>query len=204
MKLAIGNVLSNLYVPFRVDVFPAKSFAHKYNVLSHSTLSVIIVPLVYVVPALVQSAALIQLYLDVHVFVSVFVNVIEISAFFHVVELFVALITGTIVSYTLPVLFDTTFKFVARSFATHALMIALAVHCAVGVNMKLYDVHAHEKLLIVPFVIVTSHDVKLYIVLLHETLTVNAPLTYTGAVELNVGIGFDMSIFIGFADANVA
>ena len=83
-------------------------------------------------------------------------------------------------------------------------MIALAVHCALGVNVKLYDVHAHVKLLIVPFVILTSHHVKLYIVLFHDTFTVNAPLTYAGAVELNVGIGFAVSIFIGFADANVA
>ena len=204
MKLVVGTVLSNLYVPFRVDVFPAKSFAHTYNILSHSVLSVITVPFVYVVPALVQSPALIQLYLAVHVFVSVCVNVILISAFFHIVELLLALIVGTIVSYTLPVLFDTTFKFVARSFATHALIIALAVHCPLGVNVKLYAVHAHVKLLSVPFVILTSHHVKLYIVLLHDTFIVNAQLTYVGAVELNVGIGFAISIFIGFADASVA
>jgi len=204
VKLAVGNVLSNLYIPFHVDAFHAKSVAHKYNTLSHSVLSVITVPFVYTVPALVQSTALIQLYFAVHVFVSVDVNVIEISAFFHVVELFVALIVGTIVSYVLDILFDATFKFVARSFATHALMIALAVHCPLGVNVKLYVVPAHVKLLIVPFVILTSPHVKLYIVLLHDTFTVNAPLTYVAAVELNVGIGFAISIFIAFADTSVA
>jgi hypothetical protein len=98
VKLAIGFVLSNLYVPLHVLLFVAKSVAHKYKTLSHSVLSVITVPFVYTVPAAVQFAALIQLYFAVPVFASKCVNVIEISAFFHVVELFVALIVGAIVS----------------------------------------------------------------------------------------------------------
>jgi len=98
VKLAVGFVLSNLYVPLHVLLFVAKSVAHKYNVLSHSVLSVITVLFVYTVPAAVQFAALIQLYFAVPVFASVCVNVIEVSVFFHVVELFVALIVGAIVS----------------------------------------------------------------------------------------------------------
>lgn len=97
-KLATGNVLSNLYVPLHVLVFVAKSVAHKYKVLSHCVLSVIVPLFVYGVPTLVQSAALIQLYLAVPVFASVCVNVITISAFFHVKEPLLASIVGAIVS----------------------------------------------------------------------------------------------------------
>lgn len=94
----VGNVLSNLYVPFHVALFHARSVAHRYNILSHSVLSVITVPLVYVVHALKQLAALTRLYFAVHAFVSVCVNVMEIFAFFHVVEELVALTTGFVVS----------------------------------------------------------------------------------------------------------
>jgi len=203
VKLAVGLVLSNLYVPLHVDVIPAKSLAHKYNVLDHSVLSVIHDPFVYATPALVQSAALIQIYFAVHIFVSVCVNVIEISVFFHIAEPFLALITGTIVSYVLVIVFDTLFPFVASSFATHALITVLTTHCPLGNTVQLYAVHAHVNPLIVPFVTLTSHEVKLYIVSLHDTLTTYDPLTYVGAVELNVGIGTHVSILMSFADTAV-
>lgn len=97
----VGNVLSNLYVPFHVALFHAKSVAHRYNVLSHSVLSEIKDPFEYEPPALIQFAALTRLYFAVPVFASVCVNIIEIFVFFHVVEELVALTTGLMVSNTI-------------------------------------------------------------------------------------------------------
>ena len=197
MKLAVGFVLSNLYVHVRVDVFVAKSVAHKYNVLSHSVLSVIIVQLVYVVPALVQFAALIQLYLAVHKFVSVCVNTIEISAFFHVVEPLLAFITGTIVSYVVFIVFDSMFPLVAESFATHAHTFTLTGHCVFGVIINVYldqlttvNVHA------VPHHTVISPTTKLYTVLLKSAVTVNDQFVYAGTVDDNITVGAHVSFII--------
>lgn len=193
VKLAVGFVLSNLYVPFHVLLFPARSLAHTYNVLSHSVLSVITVPFVYTVPFAVQSPALTQLYFAVHVFASVCVNTIEISAFFHVVELFVALIVGTIVSYIVLIVFDTVFVFVAKSFATHAGTFTVTTHCPLGVTVQLY---VHPNPLIVPFPIVTSVEIKLYIVSVNVPVTVNAVFVYAPTADVNVIPGDVVSILI--------
>jgi hypothetical protein len=134
VKLAVGFVLSNLYIPFHVLLFPAKSLAHKYNVLSHSVLSVIPLPFGYTVPFAVQSPALTQLYFDVPVFASVCVNTIPISAFFHVAELFVALIVGTIVSCVLDNCVATMFPFPPVSFAAHHHTFTVTCHCTLGVT----------------------------------------------------------------------
>ncbi len=96
-----GFVLSSLYVPFHVLLFHAKSVAHKYNVWFHSVLCVIVALFEYPIPLLKQFAALVQLYFAVPGFASVCVNVIDIFAFFRVVDEFVALILGAIVSYTI-------------------------------------------------------------------------------------------------------
>ncbi len=92
-----GNVLSNLYVPLRVDEFHAKSVAHRYNICSQSVLFVNHDQFPYTVPF--QQSLLSHLYLAVHKFVSVCVILIDIFAFFHVADAFVQLIHGLIVSY---------------------------------------------------------------------------------------------------------
>jgi hypothetical protein len=94
-----GTVLSNLYVPFHVALFHARSVAHRYNICSQSVLFVNHDPFKYGVQLLKHAAALVQLYFAVHKFVSVCVILIDMFAFFHVVLLFVALITGFTVSY---------------------------------------------------------------------------------------------------------
>ena len=130
-------------------------------------------------------------------FVSVCVNVIVISAFFHVVELFVALIVGTIVSYVEPTVLDAVFKFIAESFATHTHTFTVTDHCVFGVIINVYldqlitvNVHA------VPHHTVISPTTKLYTVLLKSAVTVNDQLTYAGAVELNITVGTHVSFII--------
>lgn len=111
VKLGTGSVGSILYCPFRVLVFPAQSLVHKYNILSHAD-GVIILPLVNVVPALVQSPALIQLYFAVLKFVSLTLNVTNGAVLTRLLELLFALTLGDILSYVVLIIFDTAFGFV--------------------------------------------------------------------------------------------
>jgi hypothetical protein len=193
VKLAVGLVLSNLYVPLHVFVFIAKSVAHKYNFLSHSKLSVITVPFVYPVHDVVQCTSLVQLYLALHTLVSVCVNVIEISAFFHVVELLFALITGGILSYIVFIVFDAVFPFVAKSFATHAPTFTLTAHCAVGVTVQLY---VPPNPLPLPFPIVTSVNMKLYTGSLNVAVTVNVVFVYAPTADVKLTVGTHVSFII--------
>jgi len=85
------------------------------------------------------------------------------------------------------------FPFVAKSFATHAPTFTLTHHCAVGVTVQLY---VQPNPLILPFPIVTSVDMKLYIVSLNVAVTVNVVFVYPTTADVKLTVGDVVSIFI--------
>jgi len=85
------------------------------------------------------------------------------------------------------------FPFVAKSFATHAHTFTLTHHCAVGVTVQLY---VHPNPLILPFPIVTSVDMKLYIVSLNAAVTVNVVFVYPPTADAKLTVGIHVSFII--------
>jgi hypothetical protein len=192
VKLGIGRVLSKKYVPLRVDVFPAQSLAHKYSIHVHSVLLVIISPLLYDVHALVQSAALVQLYFLVTILVSVTDKVIGIFVVHHTPVLF-ALKFGAILSYIVLIVFDAVLRLPQASLATHAHTFTFTVHCVVGFTVQVY---VHPNPLIVPFPIVTSVDTKLNTVSLNVAVTLNVVLVHAATADVNTTVGTHVSFII--------
>jgi hypothetical protein len=108
-------------------------------------------------------------------------------------EPLLALNVGGILSYVVLIVFDTVFPFVAKSFATHAPTFTVTNHCDVGVTVQLY---VPPNPLIVPLPIVTSVDMKLYIVSLNAAVTVNVVFVHAPTADVNVTLGDVVSIFM--------
>jgi hypothetical protein len=91
----VGTLVSILYCPFRVDVFPAQSLAHKYKIWSPAD-GVIVLPFTKVVPF--QQSLLSHLYFAVVKFVSPTLKVTVGATFTQLLELLLALTLGDMVS----------------------------------------------------------------------------------------------------------
>ena len=83
--------------------------------------------------------------------------------------------------------------FPAQSFATHAHIFTVTVHCALGVTVQLY---VHPNQLIVPFPIVTSHATKLYTDSLNVAVAVNVELVHAPTADDNATLGDVVSILM--------
>jgi hypothetical protein len=158
-----GIVVSNLYVPFHVFVFHARSVEHIYNILSH-TICHVVAQFVNIVHHPKQSL-LFHLYLDVHVFASVDVNVIVTALFLHVALLLFALTVGFTVSYIIDA-FTCVLRFHGVSlYLTYTVLF----HCAV-VH------HAHAWLVILKLLLVAYVSAVLHVLLSHENCICVTPL----------------------------
>ena len=91
--------------------------------------------------------------------------------------------------------------FHAVSVATHVSTDAVTTHCHVGVTLQLYVVHAHAKLLTVPFAPVTSHTTKLLVLSLNVHVTTKyVQLKYVPTLLVNVTLGGVVSIHVIILD----
>ena len=126
-------------------------------------------------------------------FVSLTLNVTVGAVHVQLLELLFALNVGGILSYVVLIVFDAVFPFVAKSFATHAHTFTVTAHCPLGVTVQLY---VHPNPLILPFPIVTSVDMKLYIVSLNAADTLKVVLVHAPTADDNVTLGDVVSIFM--------
>jgi hypothetical protein len=85
------------------------------------------------------------------------------------------------------------FPFPAKSFATHAHIFTVTVHCAVGFTVQVY---VHPNPLMLPFPMITSVDPKLYIVSLNVAVAVNVVFVHAPTGDDNPTVGDVVSILI--------